>query len=80
MGSVVYRDRDREYDSRTQVSSSRRDGGGGYTTVKRYVIKDDDTRSSHGGRDSRSFVPERSGERFEETKIMSVQPNPCNQL
>lgn len=70
MTSVVYRERDREYDSRTNVSSSRRDRDGGYTTVKRYVIKDDDARSSYGGRDSRSFVPERSGERVEETRII----------
>lgn len=70
MGSVIYRDRDRDFDARTTISSARRDGGGGHTTVKRYIIKDDDTRSSHGGRDSRSFVPERSGERVEETRII----------
>ena len=53
---------------------SRRDGGGGggggggYTTVKRYVVKDDDSRSSVG-RD-RGFVPQRGGERVEETRIV----------
>jgi Domain of unknwon function (DUF3824) len=63
--------RDRFDDSRTSVSSARRDGGrdGGYTTVKRYVVKDDDSRSSVG-RDRRSFVPERAGERVEETRIV----------
>ncbi|KAK4936645.1 hypothetical protein LTR10_022497 [Elasticomyces elasticus] len=65
MGSV-YRDRDRYDDSRTSVSSARRDGG--YTTVKRYVVKEEDTRSS-AGRDRR-FVPERAGERVEETRIV----------
>ncbi|KAI1623025.1 hypothetical protein EDD37DRAFT_682485 [Exophiala viscosa] len=65
MGSV-YRDRDRYDDSRTTVSSARRDGG--YTTVKRYVVKEEDTRSSTG-RDRR-FVPERAGERVEETRIV----------
>jgi hypothetical protein len=72
MGSVVYRDRERDYDARTTISSARRDGGGGnYTTRTRYIIKDDsDTRSSHGGRDSRSFVPERAGERVSETRIV----------
>lgn len=67
MGSVVYRDRDREYDSRTTISSGRRDGG--YTTKTRYIVKDDDARSSHG-RGDRSFVPERGGERVEETRII----------
>ena len=70
MGSIAYRDRERDYDARTSVSSSRRERDGGYTTVKRYIIKDDDNRSSFGGRDSRSFVPERAGERVEETRII----------
>ncbi|EXJ88703.1 hypothetical protein A1O1_05635 [Capronia coronata CBS 617.96] len=53
-------------DARTSVSSARRDGG--YTTVKRYVVKEEDTRSPIG-RDRR-FVPDRAGERVEETRIV----------
>lgn len=64
MGSVY---RDRFDDSRTSVSSTRRDGGG-YTTRTRYIVKEDDSRSSVG-RDRR-FVPERAGERVEETRIV----------
>lgn len=64
MGSVY---RDRFDDSRTSVSSARRDGGG-YTTRTRYIVKEDDARSSIG-RDHR-FIPERSGERIEETRIV----------
>ncbi|KAL2416454.1 hypothetical protein ABEF95_016197 [Exophiala dermatitidis] len=52
-------------DSRTSLSS-RRDGG--YTTVKRYVVKEEDARST-SGRDRR-FVPDRAGERVEETRIV----------
>ena len=61
--------RDRYDDSRTSVSSSRRDGGGGgYTTVKRYVVNDNDLRSNVG-RDRR-YIPDRPGERVEETRIV----------
>ncbi|OAG34535.1 hypothetical protein AYO21_11317 [Fonsecaea monophora] len=63
MGSVY---REKFDDSRTSVSSSRRDGG--YTTVKRYVVKEDDSRSSVGR--ERRFVPERAGERLEETRFV----------
>jgi hypothetical protein len=64
----VYRDRD--YDSRTVISSRGRDDRDrdrGNVTVKRYIVKDDDTRSSYG---RSSFVPERAGERVEETRII----------
>ena len=65
MGSVY---RDRFDDSRTSVSSARRDGG--YTTVKRYIVKEDDRDSRSSVGRARSFVPERGGERVEETRII----------
>ncbi len=70
MGSV-YRG-DRYDDSRTSISSARRDGGhqGGYTTVKRYIVKEDDRDSRSSVGRARAFVPERGGERVEETRII----------
>ncbi|EXJ56489.1 hypothetical protein A1O7_06833 [Cladophialophora yegresii CBS 114405] len=65
MGSVY---RDRYDDSRTSVSSARRDGG--YTTVKRYIVKEDDRDSRSSVGRARTFVPERAGERVEETRIV----------
>lgn len=68
MGSVIYRDRERDRfdDSRTTISRRGDDRGGGYTTVKRYVVKgEDDSRSSFGGG---SRV--RPAERVEETRIV----------
>lgn len=69
MGSVIYRDRERDRfdDSRTTISTARRgDDRGGYTTVKRYVVRgEDDSRSSFGGG---SRV--RPAERVEETRIV----------
>lgn len=69
MGSIIYRDRERDRfdDSRTNISTARRtdERGGGYTTVKRYVVKgEDDSRSSFGG--GSRIRPER----VEETRIV----------
>jgi len=74
MGSVAYRDRDRDRydDARTSVSSARRgdrDRDGGYTTVKRYIIKDDDSRSAYG-RGAAPRLNDRGAERVEETRIV----------
>jgi hypothetical protein len=73
MGSVIYRDheRDRYDESRTTISSARRgDDRGGYTTVKRYVV--------NGGDDNRSSYSGRGGvrpERVEETRIVRHEVN-----
>ena len=68
MGSVY---RDRYDDSRTSISSAPRRDGGGYTTVKRYVVKEEDRDSRSSVGRARSFVPERGGERVEETRIIT---------
>ena len=67
--SVVYRERDREWDDSRTAISSRRDGGG-YTTVKRYRIGgDDDVRSAAYDRDRRDT-------RIEETRIVRREREP----